>query len=222
MATITVLEWQRTLLFTDGRFARILEPGRHRYARHSSTFETVDMRRRLTVVNGQELLTADGLTLRLSAQVTWRVADPVAFVTVATMPDQVLYTGVQLALRDVVAAGTLDELVADRGRLTVEPATIAAHVDGLGIELLTVAVRDVMLPGELRRAAVETLLAREKGKAELERARAEAASLRTLANVARVLEEHPALLHLRTIQAASTPGTTVVLTQDPGRIPSTT
>jgi len=222
MATITVLEWQRTLLFTDGRFARILEPGRHRYARHSSTFETVDMRRRLTVVNGQELLTADGLTLRLSAQVTWRVADPVAFVTVATMPDQVLYTGVQLALRDVVAAGTLDELVTDRGRLTVEPATIAAHVDGLGIELLTVAVRDVMLPGELRRAAVETLLAREKGKAELERARAEAASLRTLANVARVLEEHPALLHLRTIQAASTPGTTVVLTQDPGRIPSTT
>jgi uncharacterized membrane protein YqiK len=68
-----------------------------------------------------------------------------------------------------------------------------------------------MLPGELRRATTETLLARENGKAELERARAEAASLRTLANAARLLDEHPALLQLRTVQAAATPGTKIVL-----------
>ncbi|GAA1825979.1 hypothetical protein GCM10009682_52110 [Luedemannella flava] len=218
MAVIRVLDWQRALLFTDGRLVRVLEPGRHRYSRVDDKVETVDMRRRITVVNGQELLTADGLSLRLSAHLGWRVADPAAFVTVAAAPEQELYVGAQLALRDLVAAATLDELVTDRSRLVLDPATVAAHVDGLGIELISAAVRDVMLPGELRRAAVETVLAREKGRAELERARAEAASLRTLANAAKLLEEHPALLRLRTIQAASAPGTTVVLTPEPGQI----
>ncbi len=55
----------------------------------------------------------------------------------------------------------------------------------------------------------------------LERARGEAAALRTLANAARLVEEHPALLRLRTIQAATGPGNTVVLTTDPDRLPPT-
>ncbi|GAA1736270.1 hypothetical protein GCM10009681_03550 [Luedemannella helvata] len=208
------MDWQRVLLFVDGRLERVLEPGRHRYRRRGATLETVDTRRRITAVPGQELLTADGLSLRLSAQLSWRVVDPVAFVTVSTAPEQELYSAAQLALRDLVAGATLDELVTDRGRLALDVAAVSAHVDGLGIELLSAAVRDVMLPGELRRAAVETLLAREQGKAELERARAEAASLRTLANAARVLEEHPALLRLRTIQSAAT----IVLTPEPGQV----
>src|SRR5690606_19867583 len=96
----------------------------------------------------------------------------------------------------------------------------ARQIDGLGIEVISVAVRDLMLPGELRRAVTETMLAREKGRAELERARAEAAALRTLANAARLMEEHPTLLRLRAIQAAEAPGSTVVLTTDPDRQPS--
>ena len=214
MAVVRVLDWQRVLLFVDGRLARVLEPGRHRYRLRGARLETVDTRRRITAVPGQELLSADGLSLRLSAQLAWRVVDPVAFVTVSTAPEQELYAAAQLALRDLVAGATLDELVTDRGRLALDRAAVSAHIDGLGIELISVAVRDVMLPGELRRAAVETLLAREQGKAELERARAEAASLRTLANAARLLEEHPALLRLRTIQSAAT----IVLTPEPGQV----
>jgi regulator of protease activity HflC (stomatin/prohibitin superfamily) len=85
-----------------------------------------------------------------------------------------------------------------------------------------VVLRDLMLPGELRRAYSETALARERGKAELERARGETAALRSLANSAKLLEEHPSLLHLRTIQAAGEPGTTIVLSPNGGwPIPAT-
>jgi SPFH domain / Band 7 family len=156
MATITVMAWQRALLFVDGRFVRVLEPGRHRYR----------------------------------------------------------------AVRDATAATTVEQAMTERCGLSegLTEAT-AARTDGLGIEVASVVVKDVMLPAELRRAAAETLLAREAGKAALERARGEAAALRTLANAARLLEEHPALLHLRTIQAATTPGATIVLTPDPDRLP---
>ncbi|MFC3383315.1 slipin family protein [Couchioplanes azureus] len=216
MATITVMEWQRTLLFTDGRFTRVLGPGRHRYRRRRVTLHTVDVRPRATAVQGQDVLTADGVTLKLSALAHWRIADPHAYLTGAAAADLRLYSAVQLAVRDAVAAVTFDEVLADRSRLSaglVEAASPA--LDGLGIELTSAVVKDLMLPGELRRAATETLLARENGRAELERARAEAAALRTLANAARLLEQHPALLRLRTIQAAAAPGATVVLNPDP-------
>lgn len=221
MAKITVMDWQRTLLFTDGRFARVLEPGRHRYRRRRTSRHTVDIRQRSTVVPGQEVLTSDGVSLKVSALAAWRIADPLAYLTVSANPDMALYAAVQLAIRDAVATVTLDDVVADRGRLSAGLVdAVTAQITGLGIELDSAVVKDLMLPGELRRAATETLLARENGRAELERARGEAAALRALANAARLLEEHPALLHLRTIQAATRPGTTIVLTPDPGRLPT--
>ncbi|MCM6776301.1 slipin family protein [Nocardia sp. CDC159] len=207
---ITVMDWQRTLLYRDGKLDRVLEPGRHRYDQKRCTLVTVDMRPRQTQVNGQELLTRDGLSVRVSLLADWAVTDPVAFTTNAQYPETVLYAAVQEAARDRVAAHTLDELIADRSLLTAG-AEVAAAVAALGIQVSGVRARDLMLPGELRRAALETVLAKERGRADLERARAEAAALRSLANTARLLEENPTLLRLRTLQVASTPGTQVVL-----------
>nr|WP_280379456.1 SPFH domain-containing protein [Nocardia wallacei] len=128
----------------------------------------------------------------------------------AQYSESVLYAAVQETARDKVAAHTLDELVADRG-LLAGADEVAAAVADLGIRVSSVRARDLMLPGELRKAALETVLAKERGRADLERARAEAAALRSLANTARLLEENPSLLRLRTLQVAATPGTQVVL-----------
>ncbi|MGW4766620.1 slipin family protein [Nocardia sp. NPDC004278] len=207
----TVMAWQRTLLYRDGTLERVLEPGRHRYDNRRCTLIVVDMRPRLLTVSGQELLTRDGLALRVSYAVNWQVTAPEQFTTGAQYPEQVLYAAVQDAARRAVAGHTLDELVADRGLLVGDLVEIATAVTGLGVRVDGVTARDLMLPGELRRAALETVLAKERGRAELERARAEAAALRSLANTARLLEEHPALLRLRTLQVAATPGAQVVL-----------
>lgn len=207
----TVMDWQRTLLFRDGVLAEVLEPGRHRYDDERCTLVTVDMRPRLLQVGGQELLTSDGLSLRVSFAADWVVTDPVAFTTGAQNAEIQLYGAVQEVARDLVAAHTLDELIADRGLLGTGKQAVAAQVERLGIRVDTVRAKDLMLPGELRRAALETVLAREHGRAELERARAEAAALRSLANTAKLLTDNPALLRLRTLQVAATPGTKVVL-----------
>lgn len=205
------MDWQRTLLYRDGTLERVLEPGRHKYNARRCTLIEVDMRPRLLHATGQELLTADGLSLRASYAVTWQVEDPVAYTTGAQRPDAVLYAAVQDAARVAVAAHALDELIADRDLLVGHNDEIVAAVTGLGIRIESVRARDLMLPGELRKAALETVLAKERGRAELERARAEAAALRSLANTARLLEQNPTLLQLRTLQVASSPGTQVVL-----------
>jgi regulator of protease activity HflC (stomatin/prohibitin superfamily) len=122
-----------------------------------------------------------------------------------------------VALREAVAGRTLDELLTDRQFLPEalrEPVRMRAGTVGVTVE--DVAVRDVMVPAELRRAAAEVASARAQGQAALERARSEVASTRALANAARLVAEQPALLQLRTLQAVEAGGATVLLTTVPG------
>ena len=92
----------------------------------------------------------------------------------------------------------------------------------IGITVHAVEVKDVMLPADLKRAFGDVLKAKQEGQAALERARGESASLRNLANAARVLEGNPALMNLRVLQslsAAQSAGNTLVLGVPAGFVP---
>jgi hypothetical protein len=86
----------------------------------------------------------------------------------------------------------------------------------VGLDVEQVALRDVVVPVELRHAAAELATARAQGLAVLERARSEVAATRALANAAALVESHPGLLQLRTLQAVEAGGATVVLSTSPG------
>jgi regulator of protease activity HflC (stomatin/prohibitin superfamily) len=129
-----------------------------------------------------------------------------------------VYTAVQIALREAVSRRTLDELLTARGSLGEEMhEPVQATAETVGVAVEGIAVRDVMVPAELRRAAAEVATARAQGLAALERARSEVAATRALANAAKMVAEQPALLQLRTLQAVEAGGATVVLTTDSGR-----
>jgi hypothetical protein len=69
-----------------------------------------------------------------------------------------------------------------------------------------------MIAGELRRAYASVIAARKDGEAALERARAETAALRGLANAGRLVDENPGLLQLRLLQQiGGTTGNTVMI-----------
>jgi len=64
-----------------------------------------------------------------------------------------------------------------------------------------VEIKDIMFPGELKNLFAATIRARNEGQAAMEKARAETAAMRNLANAAGLMESHPTLLTLRWIQA---------------------
>jgi regulator of protease activity HflC (stomatin/prohibitin superfamily) len=123
---------------------------------------------------------------------------------------------VQVALRDALAEVEVTDALrhvrtAVSSRL-LEAARIASAE--VGIEVRDVVVRDVLLPAEVRAAQAELVTARTRGQAQLEKARAETAALRSLANAARMLDDHPALAQLRLVEALP-PGATVKLAVEP-------
>lgn len=211
---IVVQEWERVLLYRDGRFEETLEAGRHRRPRRRRQVVRVPVRARLVTVTGQEVLTADGLSVKVSLLVRSRVADPRRWHEAVKGPDAFVYGAVQVALREAAAARTLEDFLLARADLAAELRAAAADTaEQVGVALEEVALRDVMVPAELRRAAAEAATARAHGLAALERARGEVASTRALANAAKLVADNPALLQLRVLQAVETGGATVVLHQ---------
>lgn len=213
---VVVREWERVLRYRDGRYVETLGPGAHRRPWWRTWQRRVEMRPRLLTVAGQELLTSDGMSVKVSLLAAVRVDDARRWHEATEDPDGFAYAGLQLALRDAVGSRSMEQLLAARADLGAElRAAAAGATDAVGLTLDSVAVRDVMVPAELRQAAAETAVARSRGLAALERARAEVAATRALANAARLVADNPALLQLRTLQAVERGGATVVLQQPP-------
>jgi regulator of protease activity HflC (stomatin/prohibitin superfamily) len=210
MSRVTVWEWERAVRFRRGVLVDELAAGRHRLA-WGEEIRRVDLRPATITLAGQDVPTADGVLVRVGLAVRWLVKDATAFVRSASAPTDELHIAVQLGLRSAVLGRQHDTLDGQRAEVGAEiTASVAGRAAELGIEVPEVAVRDVVMPAELRSALLAELVARREGMASLERARGESAALRSLMNAAKLAEQHPALLQLRTLQAASQPGTTVV------------
>ena len=211
--SVTVVhDYERGLRFQGGRLTGLANTGSHLTVRPFSEMQLLDVRPTIVPVDGQEILTADGVTAKISLTARYVVGDAVAAVTRDADFRRTLHLLLQLALRDAVAGRTLEEVLAARRVLGGEVREACApRLTGLGVELLEVEVRDVMLPAELRRAFAGVVAARKEGQVALERSRAETASLRSLANAGHMLDENPGLLQLRILQQlGDSPGTTVV------------
>jgi regulator of protease activity HflC (stomatin/prohibitin superfamily) len=211
MFTFIIEPWERGLARKPGRPTRVLAPGRHpRYP--SVSYRRIDVRERLEQTSPQEVLTADGVTVKATAVIRWRVGDPVRYTEATADPSAVVYLAVQLGLRDALARFEAEALVRTaRSEATGSvQATAVAAGTAVGIEVLEVVLKDVVLPFELRAAYAEVVTGRQRAVAQLEAARAETAALRSLANGAKLLDEHPALARLRAIEALP-PGATVKL-----------
>jgi regulator of protease activity HflC (stomatin/prohibitin superfamily) len=212
---VVVRQWETVLVYKDGCFEQALGAGRHRVRRRRRELVRFDLRPHLVTVANQEILTADGLAPRITLVGRVAVTDARLLHEAAADADAQLYTAVQVALRARVATRTLEELMTGREQLGAEVrADVTEVAAAIGREVLEVTVRDLAVPSELRVAAVRVVTARHEGLAALERARGETAALRSLANAARLAQDVPALLALRTLRAVETGGATVVLRQD--------
>jgi hypothetical protein len=67
-------------------------------------------------------------------------------------------------------------------------------------------IKDIMFPGEMKKAFAQVVKAQKDGQAALEKARGETAALRTLANAVRMMDDNPNLLQLRALQAFADSG----------------
>ena len=213
LVRVTVYEFQRALRYRKGRFLSVLGPGQYWILEPKTTITLVDVRPNFVTLMGQELLTADGVPLKVSIAANYEMSDPQLAINGQANYAQALYLLLQLAVREVISTSKADELMENRAGFAEKIRALAEpQVQMLGLKLLTADLKDLMISGDLKKSFAQVVRARKEGEAALERARGETAALRSLANTARMLQENPQLMQLRLLQAmGESDGNTLVV-----------
>jgi regulator of protease activity HflC (stomatin/prohibitin superfamily) len=201
----TVIEnHEAGLLYVEGRFVERLAPGRHAYwsVERKVEVKRLDLRPQAIEITAQEMLTKDRIALRVTLTAFRRIVDPERAVGAVADVDAWLYRLVQFAIREAVAARTLDEVLAAKNALDAElRAFVRERIAETGIEVTELGVKDVILPGEIRELVNKVVEAERTAKANLIRRQEETAATRSLLNTARLMEDSPLLLRLKELES---------------------
>jgi regulator of protease activity HflC (stomatin/prohibitin superfamily) len=202
---VLVQEHQRALHYVQGSLQGVLEPGRYVLWQHAGKqvhVTCVDMRRQELQLAGQELMTRDKVTLRLTLAIEYAVADPVVASHTISDVRNAVYLAVQLAARDYVSGVTLDELLEGRDAMTeylmgqAVPKTAT-----FGVRIERVGVKDIILPGDMKLLLNRVIEAEKEAAANVILRREETAATRSLANTAKVMADNPVLLRLKELES---------------------
>lgn len=218
------------LLYRDGQFERLLPPGR--YVRldlaRRTRVASVSLAEVPTQIGELTVLSKDQFSFRLGLAPVLKVVDPRAFLESQGSLDHIaspyfpmaathasLHPVVAAAAVEAAATRTLSEILADQPALAAQvQQRVREAIPGATVEL--VLLTSVNLPPETRKMFTDVERARIEAQASLERARGEQASLRVLANAARLVNDNPALANLRLLQAVeSSKGSTTIVIGNP-------
>ncbi|MBJ9085290.1 slipin family protein [Citrobacter sp. DNRA3] len=201
--TVQVPAWHVGVLKIDGETQTLLPPGLTAYwkVNHLIEAEVVDTRLQVLEVGGQEILTKDKVNLRLNLAANWRYGDVLLAFGQLTKPLDHLYRELQFALREAVGTRTLDELLEDKQVIDeVVSAQVKARMTPFGIEVASLGVKDIVLPGDMKAILSQLVEAEKSAQANVIRRREETAATRSLLNTAKVMENNPVALRLKELE----------------------
>jgi len=195
-----VNEYERGVLFTFGKYSRILGPGWHIVWPIANSFKRVDIRTKTVDVPEQEAITKDNVSIKINAVLYYKIFDAAKAVIAVENFNYAVSQLAQTTMRNVVGSVSLDELLTQRDKLSNEICKIVDEAtDPWGIKVENVELKDVSLPEEMKRVIAKVAEAEREKAAVITKAAGEVEASNNLAKAARIMSEAPGALHLRTL-----------------------
>ena len=195
-----VNEYERGVKFRFGKFAKILNPGWNLILPVIESMKKVDIRTKAVDVPEQDAITKDNVSIRINAVLYYKIFD--ASKAIIAVEDY-RYAVAQLAqttMRNAVGAVSLDELLAERDKISEEICKIVDEAtDPWGIKVENVELKDVALPEEMKRVIAKVAEAEREKAAVITKSAGEVEASENLAKAAEIMSSTPGALHLRTL-----------------------
>ena len=199
-----VMEWERAVVMRFGRFNRVAGPGIV-FTWPVIEFYTVriDQRVAATYFGAEETLTSDLVPVNVDAVVFWMVFSPKkAACEVEDYASAVAWMA-QATLRAAIGRASLAEVACRRDQLDAElKEVLEAKLDGWGIDVIDVEVRDIVVPRELQPAMAAGAIAARERDARMTLAEAEADISDMLKDASASYAGDPEAMRLRTMHLA--------------------
>jgi regulator of protease activity HflC (stomatin/prohibitin superfamily) len=194
-------EYERAIVFRLGKFLKVKGPGFIILIPFIDRIERVDLRVLTINVERQEVITRDNVTVHVDAIVFFRVVDAErAIIHVERYMEATTWLA-QATLRSIVGQVELDQLLAERETVNKKIQDIIdRQTDPWGIKVVSVEVRDVVLPEDMKRVMARQAETERDRRAKVIHAEGEFQAAARLVEAAEMMRDHPIALQLRYLQ----------------------
>ena len=197
---VQIDEYERGVKFSKGKFSKIMQPGWNLVLPIFESYKKIDIRTKVVDVPEQDVMTKDNVSVRINAVIYYKIFDA----SKAILEVENFYYAVsqlaQTTMRNVVGSVSLNELLGEREKISVEICKIIDEAtDPWGIKVENVELKDVSLPEEMKRVIARAAEAEREKEAILTKAKGEVEASKNLAIAAETMSSTPGAMHLRTL-----------------------
>ena len=197
-----VKQYERGVVLRFGRLVGVRDPGFNAIIPFVDRMTKVSLRIVPFVLEPQEVITKDNVTVRVDAVVYFMVIDPTKAIINVENYQQAIIQLALTTLRSVLGQSELDELLAHRDQINLRLRQIIDEQSEApwGVRATLVEVKDVLLPEAMQRAMAKQAEAEREKRAKVIHAHGERQAASTLAEAAEIIQSQPAALQLRYLQ----------------------
>lgn len=195
-------QYQRAVLFSFGKFSKVLEPGWHIVLPVLQMISIVDMRVKAVDVPDQNAITRDNVSVKVNAVIYYKVSSAEKAIIEVEDFRYAISQYAQTTMRNIVGEATLDELLANRDKIAEKIRDIVdRETDAWGLKVSNVELKDVSLPPDMERTIAKQAEAERERRAVIITSEGEVVAAENMAKAATMLASSPGALHLRTLQS---------------------
>ena len=202
LAVKIVKQYERGVVLRFGRLIGTRTPGFNVILPLIDRMNKVSLRIVTTVLEPQEVITKDNVTIKVDAVLYFMVIDAVkAVINVENYREATIQLALT-TLRSVLGQSDLDELLAHRDQIKLRLRQIIDEQTETpwGVRVTLVEVKDALLPESMQRAMARQAESEREKRAKIIHAEGEKAAASTLADAALIIQSQPAALQLRYLQ----------------------
>ena len=191
--------WDRAVVLRLGQFRKLSGPGVFGIIPIINTIPYwIDTRVITTSFNAEKTLTRDTVPVDVDAVLFWRVVDPEkAALAVADYVSAISWAS-QTALRDIIGKTQLADMLEGRDKISAQlQGIIDQRTEPWGVKVVSVEVRDVLIPAGLENAMSMQAQAERERQARVILGDSERQVAEKFGEAAKTYAHDPVALHLR-------------------------
>lgn len=196
-----LMEYERGVIFTLGRFWKVKGPGLIIVIPLLQKMSRIQLRTVVMDVPSQDVISKDNVSVRVNAVVYFRVVDPEKSIIKVEDYYEATSQLAQTTLRSVLGQHDLDDMLSQRDKLNHDVQTILdSATDAWGIKVINVEIKHVDLDESMVRAIARQAEAERERRAKVINAEGEYQAAEKLKEAASILAAQPQSIQLRYMQ----------------------
>lgn len=201
-----VNQYERKIVLTLWKFSRVLTPWLNLIIPILEQTISVDIREKAVDIPSQEAITRDNISCIVNAVIYYKVREDQVEKSVLNVMylDYAMSQFALTTMRNIVGQFDLDELLSKRDEAAEKiMAIVDAKSNDWWVEILSVELKDINIPDDLKRTIGKQAEAEREKRAKIITSEWELKSAENLKKAAETLAEAPGALHLRTLQSVN-------------------